>query len=119
MQDCEYFVVETRADLAAKEQLFLFVVTNEHRAKVLPRAGWRSVTADDELLFIRALEFDPRAAPSSRLINRVRQLADDPLKTPPLDLVEERGCVVAQFAGVTNWVAHRGAKLPQDFFATA
>ena len=85
---------------------------------MLPRAGRWSVTADDELLFVRALEFDPCATPSSRFIKRIRQLADDSLEPAPLDLAEKGGRVVAQLAGVTNRVARSGAKLPQDFFAT-
>jgi hypothetical protein len=51
-----------------EKEAFGPVVTHKQSAKVFAAAFWWGVTADDELLLLGQLDFDPGAAASTRLV---------------------------------------------------
>jgi hypothetical protein len=46
------------------------------RAEVLAASFWRGVAADDKLLLLSQLNFDPRTATATSLVKRIRSFGD-------------------------------------------
>src|ERR1700693_4483511 len=83
---------------------------------MFPRSAWWRITADDELLLVHALEFDPGAAPPARFINEIPALPKNPPQAAAFNFREQGLRVPANFARETNWLAGIGAKLFEKFF---
>src|ERR1700730_4166903 len=94
-----------------------FIITNQDRAEIFSGTSGRRVTADDELLFVHALELDPGAAAPSRFVNGVAQLADEAFEPASFHFRQERFCFATQLAGVTDRISYSFADFCQQFFA--
>jgi len=75
------------------------------------RPLWWRVSADDEFLFLNALELDPRAASATRLVNRVALFADQTFETTTLHLIEKRFSITTNCSGVADRIIGIGRKL--------
>src|SRR5438552_7103192 len=81
--------VKARPNFAGKEQPASFVIPDEERAEIFPRARGRRISTDDEFLFIDAFKFDPGTATPARLIDGIAPFANNPFQTMPFDLSQQ------------------------------
>jgi hypothetical protein len=70
------YVRESGADSAGEKQSPALTITNQQRPEVLAGALRLGVAADDKLLLLGQLDFDPSTATPSTLIKRVRPFSD-------------------------------------------
>src|ERR1700722_18780135 len=69
-QALEKFFIEARPDFSGEPQLFALVSTNQKRAEMTTRTFRLGVTANNELLLVVKLQFDPVAGAASGFIVR-------------------------------------------------
>ena len=66
------FVRKSGADSTGKNQSIRFIVTNQQRAEILAASLWLGVAADNELLLLGQVDFQPGAATPSTFVKRIR-----------------------------------------------